>query len=78
MIDRFIFPAEPVDPAGWYSVGREETGEPYRVLGRIRAEEGGPWESDADLARALDRAAPRAVQYVRSARGSEILAGGGR
>lgn len=76
MSDRFTLPTFPIDPAGWYSVGREDTTAPFRVVERIVAY--GPFASDADLAHALDRVAPRASAHpatCRSAQGSEILAG---
>lgn len=67
-----------IDPTGWYSLGREyDQGGPWLVKPGSRVRPVGTM-SEESTAHALDRAAPRALDWVRSWEGRDILAGLGR
>ena len=60
-----------IDPAAYYTLGRDDTGKPWRVLERLTAPSFAA--SVADYAAMLNRAAPRALDVLRSVSGAEAL-----
>lgn len=61
-----------IDPAAYYTCGRDSAGQPWRVLERLGCPSYAA--SERDYAAMLNRAAPRALDVLRSMSGAELLA----
>lgn len=61
-----------IDPTAYYTCGRDSAGQPWRVLERLTCPDYAA--SERDYAAMLNRAAPRALDVLRSMSGADLLA----